>query len=253
MLMVATGLVGGDMAFNPVQNELYVWGYDSNLVTVYDTTTFVQKRTMNVGDNLWFYNNPPGALSVMTTSPDGKTLFLETSSGVRELNVSSDPPPVPSITVSRNSITRNDPVTLTAQVSTGGGIWSGTVLFKDGDQVLGSAALDGNGLATYTTSALPVGNNSITALFQSDNGKNAASLPVNVTVNRPTPMMTLTQAQIGLPTLPPVMNVTVSGIGVAATGNVDLYEGNTLLGTGTLNGGHVQITPARCWVWACMR
>ena len=65
--------------------------------------------------------------------------------------------------------TYGSPVTLTATVTctaAGGGcspVNTGSVTFKNGATTLGSAAVNGSGVATFITSALPVGNDSLTA------------------------------------------------------------------------------------------
>ncbi|MGN6367424.1 MAG: Ig-like domain repeat protein [Phycisphaerae bacterium] len=242
--IVATGLVGGAVTFNPVQNEMYVWGYNSSFVSVYDTSTFAQKRTLNIDDTLGFSSYPQGSLSLMATSPDGKTLFVRTANGVRVLNVSSDPPPAPVLSASKGAINAGEIVTLTAQLPAGGDFWSGTVVFKSGSQMLGSAVLDANGVASFTTAALTAGSDSITALFQSDSGQSASSSPVVVTVNPAASTVALSLVQVGLPTAAPVMLARVSGLpGVMPTGSVDLYEGNALLATGTLANGEVRLAP----------
>lgn len=62
-------------------------------------------------------------------------------------------------------------VTFTATVSAaelGAGTPAGTVTFKDGGRVLGTAALDPSGQASYSTRSLSVGTHSITAVYNGD-------------------------------------------------------------------------------------
>ena len=60
-----------------------------------------------------------------------------------------------------------------ASASPGAGVVTGTVTFKDGTIVLGNGTLGTNGIATFSTSALPqpltVGSHSITATYSGDN------------------------------------------------------------------------------------
>jgi Pro-kumamolisin, activation domain/Bacterial Ig-like domain (group 3) len=65
---------------------------------------------------------------------------------------------------SLNPIGLGEAVTFTADVTPASGVATGNVTFKDGATVLGTAALSG-GVAKFTTSALAVGNHSITADF----------------------------------------------------------------------------------------
>jgi hypothetical protein len=69
---------------------------------------------------------------------------------------------------SPNPSVYSQPVTFTATVTaTGpsGGTPSGSVTFKNGSSTLGSAPLNGSGIATFSTSNLPVGALSITAVY----------------------------------------------------------------------------------------
>ena len=76
-------------------------------------------------------------------------------------------------------------VTFTATVSSGLAIPipTGTVTFKDGAITLGTATLDGNGRATFTTTALEVGSHTITAVYAGDanfNGSTSAPLAQDI-------------------------------------------------------------------------
>jgi hypothetical protein len=77
-------------------------------------------------------------------------------------------------------------VTFTATVSAnepGSGTPTGTVTFKDGGKVLGTATLDASGKASYSTSSLSVGAHSITAVYSGDGnfgGSTSSVLTQNV-------------------------------------------------------------------------
>ena len=63
------------------------------------------------------------------------------------------------------------PVTFTATVTSnapGSGIPTGVVAFMDGSTTIGTAMLNGSGIAAFATSALTVGNHSITAFYGAD-------------------------------------------------------------------------------------
>ncbi|SNT34940.1 Polygalacturonase [Granulicella rosea] len=89
----------------------------------------------------------------------------------------------------------------TAATPTGAIAPSGTVNFLNGIVLLGSSTLNSNGVATFTTSALPVGNDSITAAFPA-----TASFATSTSV--PT-VITITAAP--LPQLIPYIISTVAG------------------------------------------
>jgi autotransporter-associated beta strand protein len=70
-----------------------------------------------------------------------------------------------------------EPVTLTATVavqSPGGGTPTGTIIFLDGFNVVGTSMLDDHGVATLVTSALNVGDHSIMALYSGDTNDQAS-------------------------------------------------------------------------------
>jgi hypothetical protein len=78
------------------------------------------------------------------------------------------------LTSSGSPVTHGQPVTLTAQlgvVAPGAGTPTGTVTFKDGSTVLGTAPVsvsDGTATATFSTSSLSVGTHVITAIYNGD-------------------------------------------------------------------------------------
>jgi hypothetical protein len=69
---------------------------------------------------------------------------------------------------SLNPSTLNQAVTFTATVSSAAGIPTGTVTFKDAANTLGTAALNGSGIATLTTSLLTIGTHVITVDYAGD-------------------------------------------------------------------------------------
>ena len=71
------------------------------------------------------------------------------------------------VTSSANPSVTNQAVTFTATV-TGAGTPTGSVTFKDGTNILGSASLNASGVAVYTTSTLAVATHSITAIYAGD-------------------------------------------------------------------------------------
>jgi hypothetical protein len=88
------------------------------------------------------------------------------------------------LTTSLNPATYGSTVTFTATVAGSGvGAASGDVTFMDGNQVLGTVALDANGQAFFSTSMLLAGNHTITAIYAGDvqyGGSTSASLSENV-------------------------------------------------------------------------
>ena len=70
---------------------------------------------------------------------------------------------------------------LTATITSAGGVPTGEIAFLDGNTVLGSALLDGGGVAALRTNILAAGAHSLTASYAGD-GKFAASTSTAVTI-----------------------------------------------------------------------
>jgi Bacterial Ig-like domain (group 3)/FG-GAP-like repeat len=91
------------------------------------------------------------------------------------------------LTASAATITAGASVTFTATVAGPSGnttVPTGTVTFMEGTTTLGTGTLSATGVATYATTALPVGSNSITAVYGGDNNfSGSTSSAVTVTVN----------------------------------------------------------------------
>jgi streptogramin lyase len=132
--------------------------------------------------------------------------------------------------------------TLTATVSAvapGSGIETGTVSFFDGATLLGTGPVSG-GAATFTTSAFSVGSHSLTAVYGGDSGFTGSTSPVDTeAVNR----AATTTALVATPnpsafgqaaTLTATITAVAPGSGTAS-GTVRFFDGETLLGAGTVN------------------
>jgi hypothetical protein len=72
------------------------------------------------------------------------------------------------------------PKVLTATVTGASGTPTGTVSFLDGVTPLGTAPLNGSGVATLTVSSLGVGSHSLTAVYSGDSNFSASTSPVDV-------------------------------------------------------------------------
>jgi Bacterial Ig-like domain (group 3)/FG-GAP-like repeat len=91
--------------------------------------------------------------------------------------------PTVTLTASPNTATAGTKVTLTATVTGSAATPTGTVTFYDGSAELGSATLNGSGVATYATTALAVGANSVTASYGGGGNYNVAnSTAISVTI-----------------------------------------------------------------------
>lgn len=92
---------------------------------------------------------------------------------------------------SLNPSNTNNAVSFTALVSAiapGAGITTGTVTFKDGNQVLGTVNVNASGRAVFTTSSLKQGSHNITAVYNGDsNSTSSTSTILKQTITKKTP------------------------------------------------------------------
>ena len=139
-----------------------------------------------------------------------------------------------------------EPVTLSATVASSGGAPPDgeNVTFMSGTTTLGTAQLT-SGVASFTTTALPVGTDSITAVYGGDlNFSGSTSSPVSEAVGKAKSYATLTSS-VNPSTFGQslTLTATVTGqFGGTATGTVTFSNGSTSLGTGSLSGNSAGLT-----------
>jgi len=135
------------------------------------------------------------------------------------------------------------PVTLTAAVTGAGGIPTGTVTFLSGvgasATALGTGTLNSKGVATFATSALAAGQDTLTAVYGGDAKDNGStSAPLVQTVQVATSSTTL--ASSANPTMfgsSVTFTATITTNGGAATGTVTFSDGSKVLGTAPVAAG----------------
>jgi FtsP/CotA-like multicopper oxidase with cupredoxin domain len=141
-----------------------------------------------------------------------------------------------SVTVAPNPAVAGATVTLGATVSAASSSTAaptGTVTFKTGSTTLGSATLNGSAVATLSTTALPVGSDSVTATYSGDSNFNpSTSAPLTVVVQEPAAAASLTPAALTFPSL------TTGSTSTPQT----LTLTNTATGALTLGSGAIAIT-----------
>ncbi len=143
-------------------------------------------------------------------------------------------------------------VTFSATVTTGAntGALTGTVNFYNGTaKIASSVPLNSSGIATFTTTTLPVGSNSITASYNED-GKDtlhfgSTSDPLVQIVNAGT-SVTLTSlpnpAATGQAIAFTATVTAAAGSGVTPDGAVDLMDGTNVIASATLTAGGATIS-----------
>jgi hypothetical protein len=137
-------------------------------------------------------------------------------------------------------------VTFTATITPQfGGVATGTVTFKDGATVIGSAAVSGNA-AGLTTNALALGTHSITASYSGDSNFTGSNSGVVSQVVKQAATATAVTSSLNPAYLTQsiTFTATVTGqYGGLATGSVTFKAGSNTLGTATLNSsGQASVT-----------
>lgn len=108
---------------------------------------------------------------------------------------------------------------------------TGAVTFAAGATILGAPNLV-NGVATATTSMLPVGSDPITATYSGDSNNNTANATLTQVVNKATPIVTVTTS--GPSTFGGSVTITAS-VPIGTTGTISFTSGGVTLGAGVIN------------------
>ena len=150
------------------------------------------------------------------------------------------------VSSSVNPSVSGKPVLFSATVSpqSGAGVPTGKVTFYNGTTALAAVKLT-SGAAKYSTSKLPPGTSSITAVYGGDsNNSGSTSAPVNQVVTAATTTALTSSPSSSSYGQSVMLTATVtSSIGSPPNGeSVSFMRGTVLLGTGTLSGGVASLT-----------
>ena len=146
------------------------------------------------------------------------------------------------VTTSTTTLVYGKKFTLKAAVTAvapGKGRPTGTVTFKDGDTVLGSAPLDLYGRASWTVSSLPAGSHTLTAIYNGDANFVEGSGAITKTVAAAA-TTTLLTASSRIPKFGQLVTLTATvklsfTSPIVPTGTVTFMDGTVVLGTATLD------------------
>jgi len=217
-------------------------GTPAGTVTFYNGSTVIGTGTLNAAGSasLTLSTLPVGTNPVSATyAGQGEDAG---STGNATVTVYADQTTA-TLTASSSAILAGQNETLTVAVtSPNGGTPAGSVTFMNGAAVLGTGTLNASGVATLSTTALPVGSNSITVTYAANaNDAGATSNTVVVTVTSVQTATVLTSSATSISQGQSVtFSAAVSGAnGSAPAGTVNFYLGTTFLGTGTLNASGV--------------
>lgn len=123
---------------------------------------------------------------------------------------------VTGLTSSAAQVTVGAPVTLTATITTTGGVAGGSVRFGDGKTTLGTAVVNSSGIATLTISTLSPAQHMLTALYTGDtNDLGSTSAPLTVTILQATPAVSVSSST----------NPSLGGVAVTFTANFNSSVG----------------------------
>lgn len=120
---------------------------------------------------------------------------------------------------------------------------TGTVTFYEGSTELGTGTIS-DGVATYTTTALAEGTQTLTAVYGGDTTYEAStSAAISVVVSESLTTTTTTLSSSTTDTIYGA-SVTLTALlsATAASGTVTFYNGTTILGTSTLSAGVAALT-----------
>lgn len=148
-------------------------GNDSNnppltgMVTFRDGATLLGGGTLNGGVATFTTSAlSVGTHSIIASYDGNSTAGGSTSDPVTQVITKASTAAV--VSSSASPVSLGNIVTLTALVSSPGGLPSGSVTFMDGSNALGTGTLNSNGVASFSTSGLSVGSHSITVSYGGD-------------------------------------------------------------------------------------
>jgi hypothetical protein len=132
-------------------------------------------------------------------------------------------------------------VLLTAKVTGGTAAPTGTVTFLDGGTIIGTSSVGASGTATLSTSSLPVGSDTITAVYSGNttyatSTSNAVTVTITGTTQKSsTTTLVATPTSGGLGTSI-TLTATVTGTGGTPTGTVTFSNNGVTIGSAAVNG-----------------
>ncbi len=208
-------------------------------VQFFNGSAVLGSATLNASGQAQFTTNAlPLGTDSLTASYSGDTYWANSTSAAIQQTVNK-PSTTTSLSGSPNPSVWGASVTLTATVSPSSA--TGPVQFLNGSTLLGSANLTG-GQAQFSTTALPVGTDSLTAIYSGDaNNSGSTSSAIPLTVNKANTSATLA-ANPSPSTVGQAVTLTSTVAPSSATGLVQFFNGSTVMGTANVSGGQAQFT-----------
>ena len=144
------------------------------------------------------------------------------------------------LTSSNPSVSVTNAVTFSATVKGNGGVPTGSVTFMDGTNTLGSIALNGSGVASYTTSSLAVGTHTISAVYAGDAddaGGRSATLTETVSAYATQTQLAASTTNLTTDQQITLLTTTTAANGGPVSGTLTFMNGSANLGTTQVGSG----------------
>jgi len=205
----------------------------TGVVNVYAGSTLLGSGTLDsIGNTTVEVSGLTAGMTTITFQYLGDTNFIKSSTTLTETVLTSES--VITLAPSSNPIVFGEPLQLNVTVTSPFGIPTGTVAFFNGVTPLGTATLDELGKTSLIVSDLPAGIHSIRAVYSgSATIKGSTSTLLNQileTADTTTTLSSFINPSVYGETVTLTANVDANVFGITvANGNVNFYEGTTLL------------------------
>ena len=210
-------------------------------VTFLDGTTSIGTGTLNTSGvtTLTTASLALGTHSITASYPGDTNNSPSTSNAISQLVKNGTTVLLQS---SQNPSSAQSLVTLTATAVGVTGTPTGTMTFLDGTTTLGTATLDGSGVATFNISSLSVGTHKLTASYGGDASSLAnVSLQLSQIVSKSSTTTSAVSSNLNA-TFSTSVTFTATVVSQTAgtpTGTITFKDSSTTIGTATLNGSGV--------------
>ena len=182
-----------------------------------------------------------GSDSVVATF--GGSTNYSTSASAALVEIVQQSSSTTAVVASLPTVTVGQAETFTATVTSPTITPTGTVNFLVGGVIIGSGTLNAQGVASFTTTSLNVGQQTVQAAYVASINFGASAATVNVVVVQATSVTSLLSSAnpqtIGQSL---TLTATVTSTDPGLTGTVNFLDGSTSLGSGTLSNGTASLT-----------
>jgi hypothetical protein len=218
-------------------------GTPTGTVTFKDGSTILGTGTLSSGSASFTTSSLSAGSHTITAIYNGDGNFT-TSSGSATENVNQGGATTTMVSANPASSVYGESVSFTATVTANvasSGTPAGSVTFRQGSTVLGTATLNSNGRATLTSSRLPAGTDTVTATYNGSTTFASSSDSTIETVSKDGSTTTVSEGPTN-PVFGEMLYFTATVYGSAhtsgtPTGTVTFTEGSTVLATVALTNG----------------